>query len=165
MWIELIMLWSVIIKEKNWSPSFELSKSRIAEIRAKNKTVGRLSFKLRLIQTHSTGRLCVLDPLVRRSGMCSGGSARSVLAGCASWAFRVLSLHSSALIRSFWQIQRKKPKPQSPFLLHDEPTVSFALPPVVVQRIWLQYWHTTDVWEWEKIVLMLWHWLHLTSRK
>jgi hypothetical protein len=43
--------------------------------------------------------------------------------------------------------------------------VSLALPPVVVQRIWLQNWHWTEVWLWENIVLMLWHWLHFTSRK
>jgi hypothetical protein len=43
--------------------------------------------------------------------------------------------------------------------------VSLALPPVVVHKIWPQNWQETEVWLWEKIVLMFWHWLHLTSRK
>jgi hypothetical protein len=54
---------------------------------------------------------------------------------------------------------------QSPFLLHEEPTESLALPPVVVQRMLPQWGHTKEVWEWEKTVLMLPHWLHFTSRK
>lgn len=54
---------------------------------------------------------------------------------------------------------------QSPFLLHEEPTESFAFPPLVVQRMLVQCWHWTEVWEWEKMVLMLWHWLQRTSKK
>ena len=77
---------------------------------------------------------------------------------------RVLSsLSSSAFIGSFWQSQVAVT--QSPFLLHEEPTESLALPPLVVQRICAQCWHWTEVWECEKIVLMFSHWEQRTSRK